>query len=201
MKNKKSDKTKHYHWLMGADMFLASSVILCDQMLMSYVSPKKMNCLNNIQQIDKRCGFTSANPDYEMLMPVIFNLKHGIELYLKALIMQIGLEQEYPQSHDLLSLLNSLIEKIGKKQFVESDCKTILDEKLRNIIEKYYFGTYAFSVDQSHPDTNNEAERYPEYRNNVCYKIDELHKKVHNELLNEIKGDIVCLLYTSDAAD
>ena len=78
MQQKKSDKTKHYNWLMGADMYLATSVILCDEMLKSYVSPKDLECLNDDQKIDKRCGFTSCNPDYEMLMPAIFNLKHGI---------------------------------------------------------------------------------------------------------------------------
>ena len=112
MQQKKSDKTKHYNWLMGADMYLATSVILCDEMLKSYVSPKDLECLNDDQKIDKRCGFTSCNPDYEMLMPAIFNLKHGIELYLKALTMKINPKQEYSQNHDLLILLNSLINEI-----------------------------------------------------------------------------------------
>jgi hypothetical protein len=106
---KKSSPSKHYSWLMGADMYLATSVILCEEMLKSYVSPKKLNCLNSDQKIDKKCGFTSVNNDYEMLMPVIFNFKHGMELYLKALIMQVDPNQEYPTTHDLLRLLDNLI--------------------------------------------------------------------------------------------
>ncbi len=193
MGNKKSDKEKHYNWLMGADMYLATSVILCDEILKSYRFPKKLNCLNNIQKIDKKCGFTSANPDYEILMPIIFNLKHGIELYLKALIMQINLKQEYPQSHDLLFLLNNLIIEIKKIKPKAEDVLNTLDKKMRPKIEKYYFGLYAFSQYKINPDSNNEAERYPEYRNYNCYKVEKLYEIVSIELLNEIRKDIVAI--------
>ena len=178
---------------MGADMYLATSVILCDEILKSYISPKNLNCLNSIQKIDKRCGFTSANPDYEMLMPVIFNLKHGIELYLKALIMQINLKQEYPISHDLLFLLSNLIIEIKKVKPKEKDILNILDKKMRLKIEKYYFGLYAFSQYKINPDINNEAERYPEHKNYNCYDVEKLYEKVGNELLNEIKEDVVVI--------
>lgn len=178
---------------MGADMYLATSVILCNEMLKSYVSPKNLNCLNNDQQIDKKCGFTSANSDYEMLMPVIFNLKHGVELYLKALIMQVNLKQEYLLSHDLLFLLNNLIIEIKKVKPKEKNVLDILDKRIRIKIEKYYFGLYAFSQYKVNPDINNEAERYPEYQNYNCYKIEKLYKIVGNELLNEIKEDIVTI--------
>jgi hypothetical protein len=195
MGNKKSDPNKQYNWLMGADMYLAASVILCEKMLESYVSPKELNCLNMDQQIDKKCGFTSANPDYEMLMPVIFNFKHGIELYLKALIMQVDPKQEYPATHhDLRKLLDNLIVTIKntnntqKKNILE-----ILDKELRNLIEKYYYGLYAFSYYKVEADINNEAERYPEYKNNNCYEIDDLCDVVCNELLKEIRVDVVNL--------
>ncbi len=195
---KKSDANKHYNWLMGADMYLAASVILCDEMLKSYTSP--IQGLNEDQQIDKRCGFTSANPDYEMLMPVIFNLKHGVELYLKALIMRINNKQEYPPSHDLLDLLNHLIREIKSKENIGKEQNgidiNILDKNLRDIIGKYYFGLYAFAQQKAYPDINNEAERYPEYRNNMCYIVHKLYELVSKSMLESIKSDCVFLQKT-----
>ena len=175
---------------MGADMYLAAAVILCDEMLRSYKSP--IEALNSDQQIDKRCGFTSANPDYEMLMPVIFNLKHGTELYLKALIMQIHKNLEYPQTHDLYQLLNMLIAETLNNKIQGIDMQ-ILDQKVRTIINKYYYGLYAFAVSNNQPDINNEAERYPEYRNPNCYKIDNLFKIEMNTLLQQVKKDCVTI--------
>lgn len=185
---KKSDNSKHYNWLMGADMYLAASVILCDEMLHSYRSP--IPGLNHDQQIDKKCGFTSCNPDYEMLLPVIFNLKHGVEIYLKALIMQVHTNQEYPQSHDLLYLLNQLIREINSHRTGEFKIDVdALDKDLRAVIERYYFGLYAFSKQKSYPDINNEAERYPEYQNNSCYKIEKLHELNMKSVLEQVKKD------------
>ncbi len=193
MKIRKSDLGKHYNWLMGADMYLAASVVLCKRMLKSYRSP--ISSLNNGQQIDKECGFTSSNPDYEMLMPVIFNLKHGIELYLKALIMQIDHKLEYPISHDLIVLLNTLIRQIQKKdqKYIKLE---LLDKDLRSCIEKYYYGIYAFASIRAEADICNEAERYPEYQNTNCYKIKELYKLDMHTLLNDIKTDCIYLQKT-----
>ena len=178
---------------MGADMYLATAVILSKIMLKSYKSPKELNCLNNDQQIDRYCEFTSANPDYEMLMPIIFNFKHGIELYLKALIMIINPNQEYPVTHDLIFLLNRLIAeiiKLNSQEDVQKDVLDLLDGKMRNTIGKYYFGLYAFSRYKANPDIYNEAERYPEYQNSNCYKIDGLRNKVCKGLIGDIEEDI-----------
>ncbi|OIO29018.1 hypothetical protein COX93_00255 [Candidatus Nomurabacteria bacterium CG_4_10_14_0_2_um_filter_30_12] len=185
---KKSNKDKHYNWLMGADMYLAASIILCKEMLIFYKSPNSI--FNSDQRIDKKCGFTSNNPDYEMLLPVIFNLKHGIELYLKALTMQTDINLVYSQSHDLIALLNILILKI-KDNHISNSMLKILDYDIRKIVEKYYFGLYAFAQERVYPDINNEAERYPEYKNPNCYKIENLCNINMNVLLNEIINDCV----------
>jgi len=185
---RKSDKNKHYAWVVGADMYLATAVILSKVMQETYRLQTPF--FNNIQQIDKKCGFTSANPDYEMLLPLIFNLKHGIELYLKALIMQINPRLEYPEGHDLIDLLNCLISGVEEKK-QDSPKLELLDTNLRKIIEKYYFGLYAFSKVKVKPDKNNEAERYPEHRNGSCYKIDKLDSVNMSDLLLEVEKDCV----------
>lgn len=180
---------KNYNWLMGADMYLATSIILCDEMLKSYISP--IPSFNNIHQIDKRCGFTSLNPDYEMIIPIIFNLKHGIELYLKALTMKIRPDSKYSYSHDLIFLLNNLIKEIKIKD--DDILSQTLDKKLRNIIKKYYFGMYIPPNKSTQPDVLNEAERYPSHRNINCYKIEKLHDINMFNLLNKTKKDCVDL--------
>lgn len=125
-----------------------------------------------------------------MLLPVVFNLKHGIELYLKAMIMRMNKNQEYPQSHDLIELLNVLTCLLQDQNFDSSVIET-LDGDVRNIVEKYYYGLYAFSKYRNRPDKNNEAERYPERKQQSCYEINNLEKVVTNDLLNGIKQDCI----------
>jgi len=181
MTKTKSNVKKHYNWLMGADMYLATSCILCNEMLKSFTSP--IACLNNDQQIDKKCEFTSVNPDYEMLLPAVFNLKHGIELYLKALTMTINENVEYPEGHDILKIAKNL-----KKELKAESCKKLLNETIP-VVEKYYYGTYAFTKNKNCPDKKNEAERYPEYKNKSCYEICNLFIIVNCDLVKSIKKD------------
>ena len=188
MRLRKSDNSKHFNWLMGADMYLAASFLLSQELSCSYRCPKDLGSLNDDQRIDKKCGFTSSNVDYEMLMPIIFNLKHGIELYLKALTMKINPQQKYPESHDLLDILNNLILEI--KENKGSSILSTFNKEVRGIIEKYYYGLYAFSKDKNNPDKNNEAERYPEHCNCNCYKANNLYDIDFSILLKGIKKDI-----------
>lgn len=120
-----------------------------------------------------------------MLLPVIFNFKHGMELYLKALIMYFHINEEYPLTHDLFVLFGEL--KKNSKVY-----SSLLDNKFEQIINKYYFGLYYFADDECCPDINNEAERYPEYQNKNCYKVDDLVGiDDYNKLLIQIKDDII----------
>jgi hypothetical protein len=119
---------------------------------------------------------------------IIFNLKHGIELFLKALIMRTDSNEEYSQSHNLIELLNTEI-SIMKRKKVDNNAINILDKNVRFVIEKYYYGLYAFSKNNNNPDINNEAERYPEHRNKNCYEIKNLWDVVDGKLIEEIMND------------
>ena len=167
-------------------MYMAACIILCDEMLYSFISP--IASLNNTQQIDKKIGFTSRNPDYEMLLPAVFNFKHGIELYLKSLILVAKNSQTYEfenKSHNLKCLVDKLSSLLKDNELIKK-----LGE-LERIVDKYYYGTYAFvnEFDRSKPDINNEAERYPEYKNNSCYQIKSLYEKVSQEIIESIIKD------------
>lgn len=186
-----SDSNKHYNWLMIADMYFAATVILCKELKNSYISPQ--NTLNNnTQRIGKKCGFTSSNPDYELLMPIVFNMKHAIELYLKSLIMIFEKENKYPQTHNLIELLDKFLSILKEKKLNGNTIK-LLNYKIRKIIERYHFGIYAFTRKKDRPDLYNEAERFPEYKNIKCYEIKKLYTKVDRNLINKIESDCISL--------
>lgn len=193
MKKINSNKNKHYHWLMSADMYFATTVILCKKLEESFISD--INCLNDDQKIGKYCGFNSSNPDYELLMPIVFNLKHSIELYLKALSMIFESSNQYVPNHDLENQLNDLISVLNSKG-VDGGLLKLLDEDIRQVINKYYYGTYAFNNTNINPDLKNEAERYPEVANKGCYKIQDLYSIVDRNLIVKIKEDAIYLRNT-----
>ena len=79
-----------------------------------------------------------------LIFPIIFNFKHGIEIYLKAIA---GMENsEFYRDHDLLKLL----ENAGIK-----------DEERKRIIKKYAFSHLLLPRNKK-CDTKNEFERYPQ---------------------------------------
>jgi len=83
------------------------------------------------------------SPEY-LIFPILFNFKHGIEIYLKCII---GVkESEFFKKHDLLNLFKEA--KINNKQ-------------IKNIINKYAFSRL-FLPDNKKNDKENQFERYPQ---------------------------------------
>lgn len=79
-----------------------------------------------------------------LIFPIIFNLKHGIEIYLKAII---GIKKsEFSFGHDLLYFL---------------EAADIEDEKIKYIIKKYAYSLLLLPDNKIH-DTKNKFERYPQ---------------------------------------
>lgn len=79
-----------------------------------------------------------------LIFPIIFNFKHGIEIYLKSII---GMKNsEFDRIHDLLNLLKT------------ADIK---NEKINDIIKKYASSNLFLSGIEK-TDANNEFERYPQ---------------------------------------
>ncbi len=79
-----------------------------------------------------------------LIFPILFNFKHGIEIYLKSIIGIVN--SEFPKNHDLLNLL---------------DRASIKDEKIKNVIRKYAFGYLLLPMNKK-CDTENQFERYPQ---------------------------------------
>jgi HEPN domain-containing protein len=143
---------------------------------------------DHFEHIFEDTGARSKHSSYEFLYPIIFNFKHGLELYIKGL-GAVDSHGEYDGNHDLRKLLEENVKKsIGTPT---SQIWDTLKNNIWDTVSKYYYGTYLDNVDSNaHPDTKNEAERYPEQTNRTCYKIEDIYKFVDNEFILNVKSDI-----------
>ncbi|MFA4818251.1 MAG: hypothetical protein WC621_00175 [Patescibacteria group bacterium] len=139
----KFDHKREYDWLIIAQSYLQCALISArilskrlNKFAIAEGSPLEY-CLKEIY------GNYSQEPVY-LMFPILFNFKHGIEIYLKAII---GItNSKFPKNHNLLDLL----EKAG-----------VENKTIKNTIEKYAFGNL-FLLDNKKCDIENQFERYPQ---------------------------------------
>src|SRR3989338_7127175 len=164
--DKKISRKKAYDWMVLPDSYLGMSLILLREILKN----------NSFDSLLKQNGFRSGHPDESLISPIIFCLKHGVELYIKAIIGLNG--GSFNQIHDIKDLLDQLND-------------TTLARGIWNIVKKYYYGTYLLENNRiNNPDKLNESERYPE--TNCGYNVNlKLSGEIdlHN-LLRNIEVDI-----------
>jgi HEPN domain-containing protein len=177
MKEYLGRQNKQYDWIVLPEIYFAISRLCCEKILRS----KGVEFSNSIL---KELNFKSPHANYELIFPIVYNFKHGIELYLKGLgNYKFGV---YKQSHDLKELFDFIINKDKEKG--KNNFKNLYDLTWI-VIKKYYYGTYMPSVkDKNFSDKKNEAERYPEYKN--AYKILEPYKWVNKKQIFTINEDI-----------
>jgi len=101
---KVSTDDERYDWVISGQSYLLASSILAKQLLNAQEHLVEHQFLNS--QLFKKSGFP-PHPSYEIIAPIIYNLRHGIELWLKAL--KIVHSDEYSYDHDLKNLLGDLI--------------------------------------------------------------------------------------------
>lgn len=166
---KTSNPRKHYDWLVWPQAYFDMAIIGCNWLIETsrdemYGRPKNSKIHQSIQ------------PSEYLVLPIVYNLKHGIELCLKGLLAVF--QGEYDgNNHDLISLLNLLISKIMEKGKLSAERTKILqalDSDVRGVIEKYYLGCYfGEGRYKNRPDIKNQAERYPETKSDESYDIPE----------------------------
>lgn len=124
--------------------------------------------------------------DQILLIPIIWSLKHSVELLLKALHVRIT--QDFPSVHD-----NVQLHKETRKAFQKlgiTDSKLL--EEFIIISDKYFklkFWNSFVVLNSNIHDDMNDIFRYPESRVNFSLDIGELHKTTKENRL-EIKKDI-----------
>lgn len=185
-KKLKAKSNKHYDWEVMADIYITTALLLAEQLPHEnfYNSPETGS------EVTTRLGLHSAHPNYELILPLIYNFKHGVELYIKALgIIDFG---EYDGNHDFKILLTEL-KKSTKSTKNEATIKQLYNDTWPTI-KKYYYGRYIPSKKRSNfADKKMQAERYPEYKNKKngkIYRITEKYKWVTKTKVEEIEKDI-----------
>ncbi len=130
----------------------------------SYLAIAYLGC----QELEDKKYKTPDNKEYEiedLIIPVYFNLKHGIEIYIKTL--HLVLDDKYDQGHDIKILFSKL--------------KTKIDNNKPNIKETTAPNNYIVTKD--------DVEKFPEYLNeiedsiNYFYEVGLLQKKIKDNFL------------------
>lgn len=108
------------------------------------------------------------------IVAIIWNIKHGIELLIKALGVQI--DREYKYEHDLALLIKELDSKLKKLSLRKNRLKLI------KIVDKYYrcdfFGKGCLT------DFQNTVFKYPESNTNLDYSL--IHTINIHDLLKDV---------------
>lgn len=179
-----SQSNQHSKWALFPDLYLATALELCDGILKRNIG-KEYNFLSSMDVTD----YEPDPNDYDFVFPLIYNFKHGIELYIKALgIIDYN---EYLYEHDFEKLFQEC-----KKRSRKTVNQKIIDELYKNvwgIIKKYYYGRYIPPKAKSRiADKMNTAEKYPEDRKTykIPYIIDWGSIEIIKKIVEDIQRDI-----------
>lgn len=142
--------TSKYNWIFWAKSYLALAYIGIQELKdKKYLEAEEMSVLVR--------GKWQVYDAQLLLIPIIWNLKHGIELVFKAL--DVTFVAEYQKNHDLNQLKERLEKILGKK---EPD--KYFDEFVM-VAEKYYkldFFKAMLRKIGNVIDKDNDIFRYPE---------------------------------------
>ncbi|MDA2922013.1 hypothetical protein MYX07_01965 [Patescibacteria group bacterium AH-259-L07] len=145
-KLEKFDYKREYDWLIISQSYFQCALISA-RILNEKLSEFAISVDSPIGDCIKRIyGNYRQSPEY-LIFPILFNFKHGIEIYLKSIL---GIQDaEFPKNHNLLDLLS--------KTNIKGNNKI----KIKGIIEKYAFGRLLLPQNNK-CDTENQFERYPQ---------------------------------------
>lgn len=181
MKNVKKINCSYHRWIWFAYSYLALTEIGLEKLKEGINNP------NNIRSIKDYFAFRKKY----LFIPIIYNLKHALEIILKGLNIQAN--NEYIQTHDAIinkKALQLIISKFSDK------------EKLKNldkIVDKYYrieFFNKNLSQKIKISDVHNDIFRFPEnsarfFLDSECFGVFE--KSEVNKFIDELKEDLTLL--------
>lgn len=173
------------------DAYLATALTLCN--LAKKNSSYYMSKNGEEGNVFGALRFASSHPNYELVYPIIYNFKHGIELYLKGLSnIDFG---KYKGVHDIKIIFEFLKDHAKDKGNPNHSAIRDLYNSCWPVIEKYYYGTYIPGrKSKNSPDKYNEAERYPEkklgQKKGRLYKIKDVHSWAKEAFFDKVENDI-----------
>ena len=194
-KAQKSSKKKRYYWLVIPQAYLANALYIAQEICPRSDFLSQSDLDDTKRNIFKKLGFRSGHPNYELIWPIIFNFKQGIELWLKGL-GNINIHNHYRASHDLKVLFDFIVKEAKNKNQNNYNILNDLRNTTWPIIERYYYGTYdPKRSDKKHPDKQNEKERFPERLKQKksgggAYQVREPYEWVNYQVISGIISDI-----------
>ena len=164
----KFDEQRKYEWLIFPQSFFQNALIT------SRILREQLNKFGASKKYEDIYGDYPQSPEY-LVFPIMFSLKHGIELYLKSIAgTKAG---EFAFKHNLMDLLN----RAG-----------IEDEKLKSAIKKDAYSLLLLA-DNEENDEENQFERYPQgfpYDTIDLFSTNPENNIVSFEKVNELIEDI-----------
>lgn len=174
MKNKKTNLSK-YEWIGFASAYLALARIGIEE-LSGKKYPNKKHPFENLLVYESNA----------LLVPIVWNFKHAIEIIIKSL--GIAINKEYIETHNQHQLTAELKKKIKDLDIT----KRYKMDEFSNLIYKYYRCEFFGNKIISHStvlDVNNDIFRYPD--NSATFVLDvKMFSLVSKEEIAELLEDI-----------
>lgn len=174
-------KVNYYNWSVLGDVYFTTAQIIAEEIERRY-DPLFDQVAWGSKSLLQQKG-SAHQADHLFVYPIVFNIKHAIEIYLKSFtVVTYG---EINKHHDLKELFEKA-EAVVRDTTDENNAKRF--SKLWEVINKYYYGTYCEqnNGDLNNPDKKNEAERYPRESNQ--------HYSLPQEEYTWLKKDLICSL-------
>jgi len=167
---KENDKVRKYDWAIFAQSYFLIARLACQELLNT--QNKKHSKSRN-----RDIPYTPA----DLFVAILFNVKHGIEVFIKTLsLFAYG---EYREGHDIRELFIEVKQKISKLNLTPSKpvyydavTKEDINNSLRDLDKIETFVSYFYTLDllkskigqhYKIKDTQNDFLRYPDNKAEV----------------------------------
>ena len=172
-KKKEEDRIRKSDWVIFAQSYFLISRLACQELL-----SKEEKKHSKSQKLD------SPYQPADLYVPILFNIKHGIEVFVKTL--SVFAYEEYEEGHDIKTLFSNANKKISslkliprQKGFYDDISQDDISASLKKMKQIEELVLYFFELDFLKQklnsnfainDTLNDVFRYPD--NKASFRID-----------------------------
>jgi len=203
--------SKKYKWLDFSHSYFSFAQLGCEEL----IEHKYTWSWSDISKDPPILGSQKKFPTYtkeHLLIPVLYNIKHGIEIYTKTLMKILDIDS--PKEHDSKKLFNqikiviskggikSLFERAYKDNSADSNLELALKEvndilshrvAVEHFIMKYQrLEILKGKLDENYviDDDQNTAFRYPENRLKLVLDYNAILSRITDDDLEELLNDV-----------
>ncbi len=177
-KNMKKSEQTYYEWFFYAMSFLGLAKIGCRELIDQKYRDKDFLTEDLLYDTESRL----------LLIPIFFNFKHALELFIKA--VGVNIDSNYWNEHDLDYLLEDLESRV-KNLFKNENKNEVFQriEELKLIVKKYFLYNFLENM-KPIKDYNNELFRYPSSKRGIkiSQELENFDTTKVKEILDDIKN-------------